>query len=195
MRLLRILAVSVCTLNFEPHDPRDKVSAQGCQVLLQDSRLLTVEVQACVFEFEISVWSWCLWWTPVINHCFVCLFFPRLLSDCISQFFWFCSGVCQQPISYMLVEFINCQSKYCCFNKRYLLSRCSSPLFWCRLGLAVSVWSLHLFSENELPQQAGGVSFPPGPLFETVRWILSTTETWLEQKQLLLCMSRVWGQL
>ncbi len=132
----------------------------------------------------------------IIIHCFVCLLFRWLLSDCISQFIRFGLGVCLQSISCMLVEFIDCQSKYCCFNKRYLsASRCSSPLFWCGAGLAVSVWSLNLFSENELPQQAGGVSFPPGPLFETVRWILSTSETWLEQKQLLLCMGRVWGQL
>lgn len=47
------MAVSVCTLNLEPHDQRDKVSARGWHVPLQDSPLLTV--QACVFEFEITV--------------------------------------------------------------------------------------------------------------------------------------------
>lgn len=49
--------MSVCTLNLEPHDPRDKVSvlAGGWHALLQASPLLMVEVQSCVLEFEITV--------------------------------------------------------------------------------------------------------------------------------------------
>lgn len=49
--------MSVCTLNLEPHDPRDKVSvlAGGWHALLQASPLLMVEVQSSVLEFEITV--------------------------------------------------------------------------------------------------------------------------------------------
>lgn len=49
--------MSVCTLNLEPHDPRDNVSvlAGGWHALLQASPLLMVEVQSCVLEFEITV--------------------------------------------------------------------------------------------------------------------------------------------
>lgn len=36
---------------------------------------------------------------------------------------------------------------------------------------------------------------PSRPLWVTVRWILSTSVTWREHKQPLLCTRRVWGQL
>lgn len=68
-----------------------------------------------------------------MSPCFVVLFFPQLLSDCISHFIMFGSGVCQRSISYMLLEFIDCQSKYRWSNKRCLSApRCFSPLLWCR---------------------------------------------------------------
>lgn len=149
--------------------------------------LLTVE-----FDFEITVWSK----ISLIILLFFISLFPWLWTDCISKFFNLDMSDCQHSISFMLVEFIDCQS-----NNAVSINATSWPLaarahcFCVQVGLAVPVWSLRLFSENELPQQAGGVSFPPGPLFKTVRWILNTCETWLEQKQMLLCISRVWGQL
>lgn len=160
----------------QPHDWRDKVSVVvgGC---IQSSPLLTAKLQSL---FVFVDWSKCLWSPQIILHCFVILSSPQVLTDRIGGFIRFTLFYCQLAIWRIL-----------------LFSQISRPEYTlgCAAGLLARQCKSAFVFENELPQQAGGVSFPPGLLFETVRWILNTFETWLEQKQLLLCTSQVWGRL
>lgn len=104
--------------------------------------------QSCVFEFKVIMvwarWTWTEWLSIDLIACFC-------QGNCISQYTRVELGVCQLSLSCTLMEFVDSQSKYC--NSWSVAARVQ-----CFCGLTVCVWSL--FSENELPQQAGGVSSP-----------------------------------
>lgn len=111
--------------------------------------LFTVKTEFGVFEFEVSAWSLVL--SMCINRIIIRCFSLCVFPPCNYIF----GAVGSVSPCYLLIKFIICQSKECCY------AWASSCLCFAeKRGLIIFLWSLNLFSENELPQQAGGVSSP-----------------------------------
>lgn len=94
----------------------------------------------------------CLQTPETILHCFVISSSPQVFTDRIVRMVRFRLFYCQIAIRRVSLS----------LWARVRRSACSRPALR-------TVQVCVCFLKNELPQQAGGVSFPPGLLFEAVR--------------------------
>lgn len=112
-------------LNLQAHDWKDKVSvlARDWHVLWKASPLLTVKVQSWAFDSEVVGGGYWRTWTEPLPGLLIACF---SLSDFISWYIRSSQGVCQLSVSYTKMELLDWPSKYCCFNRRYLVASCCS---------------------------------------------------------------------